>query len=218
MVSTAVSMYKGESPEPAADGYNRISAVVALTLLEVIKVYDRPSEFFEEEDTSITMPRRLGLSDVVEVQIQNYKGETKRNRKISDKEFTNLVHLVIKRPDSKSLFFECGRRLANRNKDFWLQFFPRRIASPIAHWRAARQLRLLFGRGIGFFTDVGFDMDGEELLFINSDPSGNACALISGFCSAILSSTMQDQIALDHITCKTRGDSLCRWGFPEKVK
>ena len=211
-------MYEGESSKSVVNGHPRISAVVALTLLEVIKVYDRPSEFFEEEDTSITMPRRLGLSDVVEVKIQSYKDETKRNRKISDKEFTNLVHLVIKRPDSKSVFFECGRRLANRNKDSWLQFLPRRIALPIAHWRAGRQLRVLFGRRIGVFTNIGFDMDGNELLFINSDPGGNACALVSGFCSAILSSTIQDQATLDHLTCKARGDPICRWGFPEKVK
>ena len=211
-------MYDSESSEPVADGYPRISAIVALTLLEVIKVYDRPSEFFEEEDVSVTMPRRLGLSDVVEAQIQNYKNATKRNRKISDVEFANLVHLVIKRPDSKSVFFECGRRLANRNKGSWFQFFPRRITSPIVHWRAGRQLGLLFGRRIGVFTNIGFDMDGEELIFINSDPNGNACAIVSGFCSAILSSIIQDQVALDHLTCKTRGDSLCRWRFPEKVE
>jgi hypothetical protein len=42
------------------------SAVVALTLLEVIRAQDLPTEVLEQEDTSVTLPRRLGLSDVVE--------------------------------------------------------------------------------------------------------------------------------------------------------
>ena len=34
----------------------RVSALVALTILEVLRASDRPFEVFEEEDTSITMP------------------------------------------------------------------------------------------------------------------------------------------------------------------
>ena len=40
----------------------RISAAVALTLLEVIRFQDAPTEVLESEDPSHTMPRRLGLS------------------------------------------------------------------------------------------------------------------------------------------------------------
>ena len=53
----------------------RISAVVALTLLEVIKQQDIPSEVLESEDPTVTMPRRLGLSDVIEMQIRRYRDE-----------------------------------------------------------------------------------------------------------------------------------------------
>ena len=77
-------------------GGQRVSAVVALTILEVLRASDRPFEVFEEEDTSITMPRRLGLSDVVERRIRTYQEETKKGNKISDGEFGDLVRLVVK--------------------------------------------------------------------------------------------------------------------------
>ena len=77
--------------ESHISGRQRVSALVALTFLEVIKASDRPLEVFEEEDTSITMPRRLGLSDVVERRIRNYQQDTKKGTKISDDEFKDLV-------------------------------------------------------------------------------------------------------------------------------
>ena len=62
-----------EKTEFGASGRQRVSALVALTFLEVIRASDQPFEVFEEEDTSITMPRRLGLSDVVERRIRTYQ-------------------------------------------------------------------------------------------------------------------------------------------------
>ena len=95
-------------------GRQRVSALVALTILEVLRASDRPFEVFEEEDTSITMPRRLGLSDVVERRIRTYQEETKKGNKISDGEFGDLVRLVVKRPDARAIFLECGARLAGK--------------------------------------------------------------------------------------------------------
>ncbi len=90
-------MEKTEITEPRVIGRQRVSALVALTFLEVIQASDRPFEVFEEEDTSITMPRRLGLNDVVERRIRNYEKETKKGRKISDEEFVDLVKLSLHR-------------------------------------------------------------------------------------------------------------------------
>ena len=54
------------------------------------------------------MPRRLGLSDAVEHRIRTYQLETKKGNKISDEEFAELVRLVVKRPDARAIFLECG--------------------------------------------------------------------------------------------------------------
>ena len=208
-------MRHSQTDEPAANGRPRVSAVVALTFLEVIRAHDRPSEVLEEEDTSITMPRRLGLSDVVERQIRSYQDKTKRGRKISDEEFGNLVGLVIKRPDSEEVFFECGRRLANKQNDRRSRFTPRRLALAIARRRVRRRLKVLFGRRLGGFARRGFTLEGRALLFMQSDPGGDACALVSGLCSAVLSATIYGAPAVGHLACEARGDAFCRWGIPE---
>ena len=91
---------------------NRISTSVALVLLETIRETDQPTEILKEEDISATMPRRLGLSQVVLDRIDGYQKETKRGRKIADVEFKDLVGLVNKRPDAVQIFLECGQRLA----------------------------------------------------------------------------------------------------------
>jgi len=211
-------MDHSHAPTPESNGRPRVSAVVALTLLEVIQTLDRPAEVFEEEDTSVTMPRRLGLSDVVGRQIRNYQDEVKRGRKISDGEFSNLVGLVIKRPDSEDVFFESGKRLANRPNDGRSRFMPRGLAVALARRRVRRRLKALFGRRIGGFAGGGFTMEGRALLFMQADPGGDACALVSGLCSAVLSATIHGAPAVDHLACEAHGDAFCRWGIPGGVE
>ena len=84
---------------------------MALVLLETIQEKDQPREVLKEENTSVTIPRRLGLSQVIVDRIDVYQQEVKRNRKITDLEFKDLVGLVNKRPDSVDIFLECGKRL-----------------------------------------------------------------------------------------------------------
>ncbi len=210
-------MLHRQTQESAVYGPARVSALVALTLLEVIRAHDRPSEVFEGEDTTITMPRRLGLSEVVERQIRTYQEGTKRGRKVSDEEFANLVRLVTKRPDSAETFFECGRRLAHKPRDRRVRFMPRRLALAVARRRVRRRLKSLFGRRVGGFAAGGFTMEGRALIFMQSNPSGDACALVSGLCSAVLDAAIHGAPTVDHLACEARGDAFCRWGVPGGV-
>ena len=196
--------------ESTANGRQRVSALVALTLLEVIQASDRPFEVFEEEDTSITMPRRLGLSDVVERRIRNYQKETKKGRKISDEEFCDLVRLVARRPDARAVFLECGSRLAGKQPRS-PRLLPRRLGLALAKRKIRKRLQALFGRRVGGFADGGFVLEGRSLLFIQSDSGGNACSLVSGLCSATLSGSIPDPPTIAHIACEARGDAYCRW-------
>jgi len=218
MITNTTAMGHSRTSDPADQGHARVSAVVALTLLEVIQTHDRPAEVFEEEDTSITMPRRLGLSEVVERQIRNYQDGVRRGRKITDAEFTNLVRLVIKRPDSEEIFLECGRRLAGGKGHRRSRLMPRGFAVALARRRVRGRLRALFGRRIGGFAGGGFTMEGRALLFMQSDPGGDACALVSGLCSAVLDATLHGAPAVDHLACEARGDAFCRWGIAGGVE
>ena len=198
--------------ESTVSGRQRVSALVARTFLEVIQASDRPFEVFEEEDTSITMPRRLGLSDVVERRIRNYQEETKRGHKISDEEFVDLVRLVVRRPDARAVFLECGARLAGKPPR-QTGLVPRGLRLALAKRRVRKRLQVLFGRRVGGFADGAFVLEGRSLLFIQSDSGGDACSLVSGLCSATLSGSMKDPPTIAHIACEARGDAYCRWGI-----
>ena len=204
-------MEQTEITESSGNGRQRVSALVALTFLEVIKASDRPFEVFEEEDTSITMPRRLGLSDVVERRIRNYQEETKKGHRISDEEFADLVRLVVRRPDARAVFLECGARLAGKPPRR-PRGVPRRLGLALARRRVRKRLQVLFGRRIGGFADGEFVLEGRSLLFIQCDTEGHACSLVSGLCSATLSGSIEDPPTIAHIACEARGDPYCRWG------
>ena len=198
--------------EPIASGRQRVSALVALTILEVLRASDRPFEVFEEEDTSITMPRRLGLSDVVERRIRTYQEDAKKRNKISDEEFRDLVRLVVKRPDARAIFLECGARLAGKLPRR-SRLVPRRLGMALAKRRIRKRLQALFGRRVGGVADGGVVLEGRSLLFIQSDSGGDACSLVSGLCSATLSRSVQDPPTIAHIACEAREDAYCRWGL-----
>ena len=85
-------------------GPRQVQALVALKLLEVIRDNDLPGEVLEEEDTSRTMPRRFGLSDVVERQIRTYKEDVRKHIRLSDEEIEGLFRFVIRRPDGNDIF------------------------------------------------------------------------------------------------------------------
>ena len=65
---------------------NRLEAVVALRVLEVMRDLDLPQEILEDEDPTRTLPRRFGLSDVVDRQIRTYRDDVRRRVRLADAE------------------------------------------------------------------------------------------------------------------------------------
>ena len=55
---------------PEIDG--RLSPGIALILLESLRELDTPPEVIEDEAFNISLPRRLGLSDVIDGQMRRY--------------------------------------------------------------------------------------------------------------------------------------------------
>ncbi len=193
----------------------RVSAAVALTLLEVIQEQDRPTEVLESEDPSVTMPRKLGLSDVVERQIKQYREESRRGARISDSEFGDLIRLVIRRPDSPEVFFQTGELLGGTNGRRSRRILPQGVLYSFARRRVKRRLKALFGRRIGGFGAGPFVLEGRSLVFIQNDPGGDACELITGMCKALLDRSLPGRISVMHTACESRNDALCRWVMHE---
>jgi len=194
---------------------------VALTLLDVLRRQDRPAEVLESENTTVTLPRRLGLSDAVDAQIRRYREEARRGGRISDDEVKDLVRLVIRRPDSEEVFFRAGRLLAGEEtaQAGWRKALPTGVAYALARRAAGRRLRRLFGRRLGGFAPGPFTMEGRALVFIQSDPGGDACHLVSGLCQSILDRYVGGAQVV-HSLCESRKDPLCRWTVlgEEKVR
>ena len=189
-----------------------MQAVVALRLLEVIKDRDLPRELLEDEDPARTMPRRFGLSDVVERQIRTYRDDARRGGRLTDEEVGQLFRFVIRRPDGEEIFHQAGRLLASSDRRRRLgRLLPRRIGFAMARTRARRRLAKLFGRVIGGFGRGPFAIEGRSLFFIESDPGGDACHLVSGFCQEIVEHTLGGATHVTHTHCQSRGDALCRW-------
>ncbi|RMH18658.1 MAG: hypothetical protein D6701_06040 [Gemmatimonadetes bacterium] len=193
----------------------RISSTVALTLLRVLRAQDIPAEVLEDEDPVVTMPRRLGLSEVVERQIRNYEEDVRRGVKATDQEFEDLVKLVIRRPDSEEIFLEAGRRLALPEGGIPYRDggsrWPDVVVYALARRRARRLLRRLFGRRLGGFADGAFALEASAHLLVRSDPGGDACALMTGLCHGVLERTLLCRCEVVHTLCQARGDEHCRW-------
>jgi hypothetical protein len=185
---------------------------VALRLLEVIRDQDVPPEVLEDEDPTVTMPRRFGLSEVVERRIRTYRSDRRRGVRLSDAEVLDLFRLVIRRPDSEEIFHKLGRLLAGaEDPGGWRRLMPKPLAYAVARARAGRKLKALFGRRIGGFARGPFSIEGRSLFFIEADPGGDACAFLSGFCESVLEQASGREGRMVHSQCQARGDSLCRW-------
>ena len=205
-------MHAKQAQITSPSGDRRIRAIVALRLLEVIRDQDVPGEVLEEEDPTVTMPRRLGLSDVVERQIRSYRDDVRRRVRLSDEEVRDLFRLVIRRPDSEEIFYKVGRTLAgDEPRKAWRRTLPGGIALALARGRVRRRLKRLFGKRIGGFSRGGFSIEGRSLLFIEADPGGEACAFLAGFCEGILEQVAGRAAHVTHSLCQGRNDDHCRW-------
>jgi hypothetical protein len=189
-----------------------VQAVVALRLLEVMRGLDLPTEVLQDEDPTRTMPRRLGLSDVVDRQIRTLREDVRRGARVSDAEVQGLIRLVVRRPDAADVFQKAGRLLAEGSRSpGWRRVFPRRMRYSLARARARRGLRRLFGRPMGGFGRGAFTIEGRALFLIACDPGGAACHLLSGFCEESIEQVMGGAARVTHTSCEARRDPLCRW-------
>ena len=189
-----------------------MQALVALRLLEVLRDVDLPGEILEDEDPTQTMPRRFGLSDVVERQIRTYREDARKRARLTDDEVKGLFRFVIRRPDGALVFHQVGRLLAEEDRPTrWVRMLPRALQLRKARARARRSLKKLFGRPVGGFGRAPFALEGRNLLFIESDPGGDACHLLSGFCEEVLEQTLGGSARVTHTLCQARGNDMCRW-------
>lgn len=194
-----------------------VSPVVAVTTLEVLQSRDLPDEILEDEDVQATLPRRLGLSDVVDTQIRRYREAKRRRRRLPESEVLSLFRLVSRRPDARELFRQVGRRLAGEEEaaeegsgGIW-RFLP----DAVGRFVARRRLRSMVAGLLGHRElEVERDPDGlrgRGFLLVRTEPPGEACALVTGLASALFRRYCGHAVRVSHPECEARGDAGCRW-------
>ena len=205
------------SPGPAIPGKGKIAAVVALSLLEVIRARDLPTEILESEDPSQTMPRRLGLSGVVDVQIRRLREQARRRERITVEQARDLVHLVLRRPDSEEVFFQAGERLAGKIEPLGgvSRLYPQRVLYSLARRQVRKRIRDLFSRPVGGFAHGPFTLEARGHFLLDMDPGGDACHLLSGLAQAILRRYLRRDVSVSHPSCQALKHELCRWTASE---
>ena len=192
--------------------HRRVKAIVGLRLLEVVRDRDLPTELLEEEDPARTIPRRLGLSDVVDRQIRAYGDDVRKGVHLMDQGITDLFTLVNRRSDSDEVFFNTGRELVEVHFPFrWGRVFPESIQYMFARTYLSWHLKHLFGRHILTFAEGPLNVEVQGLFFEGGDPEGSTCYLISGICQRILEQIGHRSAEVGHTLCQARGDDRCRW-------
>jgi len=178
---------------------------------------DRPDEVLEDEDVTVSLPRRLGLSDVIGVQIRRFQEEVRQRRLQSGAQVADLIRLVIRRPDAEDIFLEAGRRMARRD---WEQraapmrgtitFMPRPVA-PLAAHRASRRLFRRLTAGRVSISRLPLEMRIRSSLSAQADSSGAACSFYTGAFGELLQLYTGRQYRVRHAHCEARGDAECSW-------
>lgn len=172
---------------------------------------DRPAVRLEDEDVRLTMPRRLGLSEVVDRQIALFRGHVRRGHKLTDDEFAEFIRLVMRRPDAAEVFFTMGSQLASSEVRRVTRWMPRMVRLYLVKKRIGRSLSRLFGRYLGGFASGPFAFETSASPLVQVDPNGDACEIVTGFCQRALHDSVGRGLVLAKMQCETRGDRACRW-------
>ncbi len=188
-----------------------VAADIVVELLETLRQVDRPDEVLTDEDISRTLPRKFGISGVIETQIRLQRGKARRGERLPPEELSGLMQLVMRRPDSREIFFKAGARLARRQVKVRGRLFPRRFRLRLVKNRIQRQLAKLFGRRMGGFISGPFTLELSASPFVQLDESGNACQFVSGFCRQALRDGVSADWTVTERRCETNGDPSCRW-------
>lgn len=202
--------------EPAQDV--EVTPVFPLLLLETMRDMDRPAEVLEDEDVSLSMPRRLGLSEVVGVQIRRLQDAVRKDLPQTAAVVEDLVRLVIRRPDAERIFEEAGRRVARHawaKRAGAMRSTIRLMPLPLARVAAARAARRLFRRLAGT-RRVRVNRWPTELrirspLSVRADPGGAACAFYAGVFAELLQQYTGRSYRVSHPQCAARSAQECRW-------
>ena len=197
-------------------------AYLPLSLLLAVSEHDRPGEILEGEDLTASLPRRLGLSGVIEREIKNYEQAARKNRDVSSNDVANLIRLVLRRPDAEAILRDTGVRVAveyvRRRRPLWRQLarsWPGGGASLALARRAARRLlrRIVVDGDVEVTRKPPLVRVRSELA--RTDNTATACVLYAAALEEIVRSYVGERLQLQQRRCAGHGAPFCEWSIAE---
>lgn len=203
-----------EAPREA-DGFR---ADLPLAVLESVRSHDRPTEVLEEEDLAASLPRRLGLTGVVESQIHRYRLARRRRERIPSDDVADLLRLVLRRPDAEAILQAAGRELARHHGRKLLyrvaglaRILPSAISTRIAQRSVRRLMRRLGGSSALRITRDPLRVHVTDAVTARADETGTACVLYSAAIEEAAQHALGRRPSVAHVECEARGDEACVW-------
>lgn len=199
-----------------------VVAAMPLALLESVRTHDRPGEILEDEDLTLSLPRRFGMSDVIRSQIMRYEAAERSGKSVRLSEVLGLVRLVLRRPDAELILRETGGRIAEwryRRVPGALATLYRKLplrAALLPTARAARRLFVEFRAGNGvtvhrhpFLVRVTESNSGRV------DGGGVTCALFTAALEKHAQLYTRRSWYVVHTHCRAQGGTHCEWQATE---
>jgi hypothetical protein len=200
-------------------GTEKVSPAIALALLDALRASDTPSEVIEDESFRISLPRRLGLNEVVDTQMRRYAEIRDRRGTISPDEYSSLLGLIDRRPDDAAVFAAAGRRLG----ESWFSkpgsLDRTRLRLTPAGLRRRKLVRAMreAARALEPAASIVPVMESDVIGIEVRDPplattgGGSGCALLTGVLEVCAERRGLGNAQILHPRCVARGDDHCRW-------
>jgi hypothetical protein len=200
------------TPAPTA----AVSAVLPLAVLEAMRGLDTEvPDAFDEVHGELTA-KRLGLSRTVTAEIARLERLGRRGSDVPAGELTALLRLAARRQDAALVFSEAGRRAARRAV--------RQLPAVVRVVRASLPAKPRRGLGLTLARRVAEEVFGVTLVFEAGLPiatlggaqgrvtePGTSCGFFGSALGELLRQLTPFDGALEHITCRGRGDPHCTW-------
>lgn len=210
-------MNSTRSPEKVHPG-------IALALLTSLRDQDTPDEAIEDEAFAHSLPRRLGLNDVINVQMHRYADLKEAGRSLALSEFLDLVRLISRRPDAVEIFRRAGAALAaERFADTGaLRRAVRRLSTEKARRRRLRRSMTRAAKALTPGAGIVADRDPPGMVIADCALApvgieGNACEILTAVLDVCVAELWDAERSARHVECLGRGDARCAWHVVARV-
>jgi predicted hydrocarbon binding protein len=194
-----------------------VDALLPLSLLEAVRSVDSPRDDQDAEYVPELRNKRLGLSETVYAQIRRYSAAVKKSQRAPHEEAVALARLIGRRADAHEVFISAGQILARQSLETTsavarrvILVLPSLLARPLA-LREARRIAQRYLNGRIRRLGGSLVLEVPESVTVDSAPKEGGCAYYESVLRELVRLLVGGSIAVEHVRCVTRGESVCEW-------